>query len=311
MQDLKELYRYWLDHPAEEKILCTIVAKEGSAYRTPGAKKIVLKDGRSCGSLSGGCLEGDIVRAALKKWSDTPFTQAFSTMSDEDRLMGYQTGCAGVITILFEKLPSGVDEIARYLPYGARTDIAGIAISLSPENLGERIFLNEISSGAEEGRFIDPWVEPIQLYVVGCGANARPFAALVPPLGWGITFLDYRAGNIIPETQSVKSCILPIDQIGGAIPEGINNFVVLMTHNYEADMAIVGQLAGKSFGYLGCVGPRKRFEQIVQDLARFAGTKIDPEWAKRVRAPAGVKQGRTPEDIAFSIIAEMQFGRVA
>jgi xanthine dehydrogenase accessory factor len=311
MRDLKELQNYWHQHEDDEKILCTIIAKDGSAYRGPGSKKIVLKNGDSCGYLSGGCLEGDIIRTAIDEWDRAPFTRAFSTMSDEDRLMGYQTGCSGIITILFEKLPSDISEMEKYLPYGENSDIAGVAISLKEKDLGDRIILDRISSPSMDGYFIEEWVEPIKLYVVGCGANARPFAELAPPLGWEVTFLDYRQGNVIAENSSVTSKILPIEQISQAIPEGKNTYVVVMTHNYEADMAIVRQLNKKSFGYLGCVGPRKRFEQIQADLKKFNHVEIDRDWAKTVHAPAGLKQGRSPEDIAFSIIAQMQLGEAA
>ncbi len=307
MRDLKELRDYWAENSPKDLILCTIVKKSGSGYRGVGAKKIVQQNGDSCGYLSGGCLEGDIIRSALDRWDQTPFVQSFSTMSEEDRLMGYQTGCAGIIDILFEPLPAEMSQMDKYMPFGAKNDIAAISVSLDPETLGQRIAL-EIIPERSDDFFIDPWVEPLALYVLGCGANARPFAEIGPPLGWDVTFLDYRQGNVLPETQNIQSRVLPLHQIADAIAEGPRTAVIIMTHNYEADLSIVGQLNGKSFGYIGAVGPRKRFQQMKEDLRKIHKINLDEDWVTGVHAPAGLKQGRTPEDIAFSIIAEIQFG---
>lgn len=306
MRDIKDLQAFWRDNAGQDLMMCTIVGKSGSGYRGTGAKKIIKKDGVSCGQLSGGCLEGNIVTTALSRWDDGPFLQSFSTMSDEDRLMGYQTGCAGVIDILFEHLPPAMDRMTEFLPYGDSTGMQGIAVSLAGKTLGQRDILMDALVAKNDDVFIDPWIEPLHLYVIGCGPNARPFAELVPPLGWDVTFLDYRQKNTI-KGNGVNSLIIPVDQIGRHIEHGARSAVVVMTHNYEADLSIMAQLNGRPFGYIGCIGPRKRFEQMKNDLQSFHQTIMDEDWAITVRAPAGLKQGHSPEEIAFSIIAEIQF----
>ena len=307
MRDLKNLRAYWSNNSDQKLMLCTIVRKNGSGYRTISAKKIIRHDSDSCGYLSGGCLEGDIVRTALERWNEAPFLESFSTLSESDRLMGYQTGCAGIIEILFEHLPNDIQFMDNYFPFGPKHNIEAVAVNLDAEKLGQRNTLQHQSESTDT-LFIDPWIEPIELYVIGCGANAHPFADIAMPLGWDVIFLDYRTGNIIPERPGVQSHILPLDQIGRSIPEKNQTAVVVMTHNYEADLAIMGQLNKKDFGYIGCVGPRKRFDQMHDDLKSQHNIILDKNWAKQVHAPAGLKQARTPEDIAFSIIAEIQFG---
>jgi len=310
MRDLKDLQNYWRINAEQDLALCTIVGKKGSGYRSAGAKKIIRHDGDFCGYLSGGCLEGGIVAAALSRWNEMPFRQSFSTMSEEDRLMGYQTGCAGVIDILFERLPQDTTGIANYLPFGGKSGVAGVAISLNEKTLGQRRLLAQAGEKTENVYF-DPWVAPVSLYVIGCGPSAGTFAEIAPALGWDVTFLDYRQGNTVAERPDVVSKILPVGEICDDIPASPRTAVVVMTHNYEADLAIVAQLNGRNFGYIGCVGPRKRFEQIGQDLEKLKSITLDAAWAEKVHAPAGLKQAHAPEDIAFSILAEIQFGMAA
>lgn len=306
MRDLKNIQKFWHDHAASDKALCTIIGKNGSGYRGLGAKKLILKTGETCGYLSGGCLEGDIIRTAMDRWDEMPFIESFSTMSDEDRLMGYQTGCAGIIDILFERLPNEVSDMHLYLPYGDRNDVGGIAVSLHEQNLGQRTITTERAAG--DHTFIEPWIKPLNLYVLGCGGNANPIAELAPSLGWDVTFLDYRDGNIIDNNPDVISKIIPLSQFGENVRQGARTAIIVMTHNYEADLDIIGQLNGKQFGYIGFVGPKKRFDQLCEDSKNIHQIEIDPTWASHVHAPAGLHKARTPEDIAFSIIAQIQFG---
>lgn len=306
MRDIKDLQAFWRNNAGQDLMMCTIVGKSGSGYRGIGAKKIIRRDDTSSGYLSGGCLEGDIVRTALDNWDKAPFRQSFTTMSEEDRLMGYQTGCAGIIDILFERLPGTIDRMTDFLPYGKKENIAGVAVSLDSQTLAQRTALYTLPAMRDDKIFIDPWIEPLHLYVIGCGPNARPFADLAPPLGWDVTFLDYRQKNVI-ERDGITSLVVPVGDIGRHIADGPRSAVILMTHNYEADLEIIAQLNGRKFGYMGSVGPRKRFEQMKTDLPAFHNIEMDQTWAETVKAPAGLKQGRSPEDIAFSIIAEIQF----
>lgn len=306
MRDLKLLQHFWRNNVNAPLILATLVGKRGSSYRAPRAKKIIRSDGQSAGMLSGGCLEDDITRNALDHKHDLPCIKSFSTMSDEDRLMGYQTGCAGVIEILFEHLPQDLSEMEKYIPYG-ENNFAGVTVSLADETLGQRSLLKSMPEHHKENVFFDRYTRPVNLYIIGCGADAYPFADLAPALGWNVTFLDYRDGFTIENTADVTSRIHPLKDIAETVPEGQDTAVVVMTHNYEADLDILRGLNGKKFGYLGCIGPRKRFQQIKSDLKKFHSFTMDADWAARIHAPAGLKKARTPETIALAIVSEIEF----
>jgi xanthine/CO dehydrogenase XdhC/CoxF family maturation factor len=303
MRSIVHLQNFWRGRQGEALALCTIIRKEHSGYRAAGAKKIVAREGASCGLLSGGCLEGDIDRVARENWDAMPFIHSFSSMAESDRLLGYQTGCAGRLHILFERLPEEAPCRELYLPYGAHPEAAGVAVSLSGGTLGARRFATS-NERANDNIFFDPWIEPIALHIVGCGIDAHPFAELAPPL----RFLDYRSDAALPDACAPHrmETYAPAE-IARVIPERPHSAVVLMTHNYEADMTILAALSGKKLGYVGCLGPRRRYEQMKQDLAALRNVTLDEAWEKRVHAPAGLfTSGREPECIALSIVAQIQ-----
>jgi xanthine dehydrogenase accessory factor len=305
MRDMVDLRQFWQNNEGQKLALCTLVRKQHFGYRAIGAKKIVTLEGTSCGLLSGGCLEGDINKAARDNWDKMPFIQSFSTMDEADRFFGYQSGCSGVIDILFEVLPPDID-MDLYFPFGDDLKAKGISVALNDPKSTNRIFSDEVT--IDENVFFDPWVKPINLYVIGCGADAPAFAELVPPLGWTLRFIDYRGGFSLPDKYlPYHAEIMPLDDIAQQIPESDRTAVILMTHNYEADMAIFSKLIDRKFGYLGCLGPRKRYEQLKADLLKMQNITVTPEWESIVHSPAGLfVNGRSPEEIALSIIAQIQ-----
>lgn len=304
MRDLRNLRKFWAHHLHTGLVLCTIVGKSGSGYRGLGAKKLVAHAGDSCGRLSGGCLDGAIVAAALDGARAFPFRETFSTMSEEDRLFGYQSGCAGTIDILFERIRADAC-IDDYLPFGADARFAAMAVSLEDESLGARHRLQSLPEASDAKTFVDPWRKPVHLALIGAGPHACVFESLAGNLGWDMRVLDYRADHAV-DMQAAACAILPVADLGAQVPQGGHVAVVLATHNYEADLRIMAQLAGGHFGYFGCIGPRKRFEQMTQDLLRFHHVTLAPAWAASVKAPAGIFKGNTPEDIALSVVADIQ-----
>ena len=86
-----------------QTLLATVVQVEGSTYRRPGARLLVTEDGRYAGSISGGCLERDLVeRARTLTRTGTPALVMYNT-TDDDLVFGFATGCRGVVRILVER----------------------------------------------------------------------------------------------------------------------------------------------------------------------------------------------------------------
>jgi len=119
VKDILNIRQFLTEKIASDRlVLCTITGKRGSSYRTTGARKIIALNGGSSGLLSGGCLEASIEKAARERFDELPFTMTFDMLSDDDRLLGYQTGCQGAIDVLFEAVPRNavIDELIPFDP---------------------------------------------------------------------------------------------------------------------------------------------------------------------------------------------------
>lgn len=307
MKDILSIREFISRRRANERlVLCTLVRKTGSSYRTVGAKKVISLNGESLGLLSGGCLEASIEKVARENYNQLPLVKIFDMLSDDDRLLGYQTGCQGAIEILFEKIETETD-IDLLLPFGPTPRAAGVRVDLRPEFLGERVFVSE-SANPQKDFLIEPWIEPVELYLIGCGADAKSYVPLADTLGWTIKFLDYRRdlveGGGFPEGSARHA---PLSRLTEYIPSGPRVAVVLMTHNFESDLEILKGLNRHQIGYLGCLGPAQRFERLKVDLKSLHGIDLNPALEKVAFAPAGIlTSGRSPEEIALSIVAQIQ-----
>jgi xanthine dehydrogenase accessory factor len=307
VRDLADLREFWQKRPGEPMALCTLIRKRGSSYRAPGAKKLILLSGGGCGLLSGGCLEADIENTAREGWNEMPFVRSFTTATPDDKILGYQSGCAGVIDILFEQIPTDAKNIDLYIPFGLHAPSDNVSLSLDKGRKIRRAWSSEGSTSKEEPLYVDRWIKPVELYVVGCGIDAAPFEGFSAALGWHTRFLDFRESHI-GNIPNGKATIIEREKIAEQIGAGDRTAVILMTHNYPADTSIMAGLANRELGYLGCLGPRIRYEQMKSELRDTAHIAIDNDWEERVvHSPAGLfANGRAPAEIAFSIVADIQ-----
>lgn len=107
MKEIKSILAAWERHKYEEEtiFLATIVKVQGSTYRQPGARMLITASGEMIGSISGGCLEKDILEHTRVSMKENNFiTVTYDTTADEDIIWGFGLGCNGVVTVLIERL---------------------------------------------------------------------------------------------------------------------------------------------------------------------------------------------------------------
>jgi len=152
-------------------------------------------------------------------------------------------------------------------------------------------------------------VEPaVSLIAIGAGNDVVPLIAMAEILGWETTVIDGRPAYAKKE-RFVPSCQVLLSKPENVISQiEIDNrtVFVLMTHNYNYDMAMLQQLLIKNVIYVGMLGPKKKLDRILGEL-RDQGASFTEEQLASVHSPVGLDIGaETSEEIALSILSEIK-----
>jgi xanthine dehydrogenase accessory factor len=156
--------------------------------------------------------------------------------------------------------------------------------------------------------FIELLQPAVSLIIFGAGNDAIPMVQLASVLGWHVTLVDGRANYAVPERFALakKIIISKPDQALSQIIFDERTVVVLMTHNYNYDMAMLRRLLPLQLPYVASLGPKKRLQRMLDELQDEA-MNITPEQLKSIYGPAGIDIGsENSDEIALSIIAEIQ-----
>ena len=340
-------------HNGKSSFLATVVKVEGSTYRQPGAKMLITSTGNLVGTISGGCLEKDILehtRVSLPEGK--PIVVTYDTTTDEDVLWGFGLGCNGVIQVLIE--PLHPDHSLNPLVFmgrcfhtrqpgivatvvaveGAANVQVGQRLTLDPQGRANtdltdnywtatllkeaRLNLQHQNSSFHQYQLaqgkVDVFLElikpPPHLIIFGAGRDVIPVAEFAQALGWRLTIVDCRADGVTKErfVKADKVILTRREMIHQHINISVDDdpMVVVMTHNYLDDLAILKVLMPSNIRYLGCLGSRQRITRLLRDLGA-EGREYTPAQQQKLHAPVGLNIGAdTPEAIALSIIAEIQ-----
>lgn len=345
MNELARLLGAYDDCVANGKrvVLATVVSVTGSAYRRPGARMLVTDSGETIGTISGGCLERDVAERAVPVFeTGKPAYVVYDTR--DDAAWGIGMGCNGEIGVLLEPLlnagpmnPLNLLRMARdsgddaalavvyradgtlvhqcgtYFVCGPDTSVEddpaehwiGVLHAAMQQTLRERRSRSQaISFPDGTGQtFIEFLPQPVGLTIFGAGDDAQPVAALAGSLGWRVTVADHRPAWVTAE-RFPGAGLHPVR--AEDVPLRSGDFILVMNHNYETDKAVLRRLAERSARYVGILGPRRRTERILADLAGEGITPTDAvleTWHYPVGLDLG---GETPAEIAVSIVAEIQ-----
>ena len=159
---------------------------------------------------------------------------------------------------------------------------------------------------------VEVFVEVIQpatpLIIFGANRDAIPVVKFAASLGWDVTIVDCRSDEATLQRLAIASKIILTrrEVIHKQVSVDENTIAVVMTHNYLDDLEILKTLLPSPIPYLGILGPKQRTEKLLQDL-HAQGISYSNEQLQKLYAPVGLDIGAdTPEQIALSIIAEIQ-----
>ncbi len=335
-----------VDFGQRKAALATVIKVHGSSYRSPGARMLITDDGRWVGSISGGCLEGDALRKARQVMSENQaMTVTYDTREESNQNLGIGLGCNGVIDVLIEPVIPGsasnpVSLFENFLrteqPLALGTvfspkshagqklllDAQGNAQNTAPANLPKELngdLLKIFESRKSETRHYDTatgqldifleLVQPsIKLILFGAGFDARPVSQLAKSLGWEVEVTDECVAHIapvfFPDADKLSLCQREFVRRDFAITP--YTACVLMSHNYEYDRDVLRTLISEETPYIGILGPRKRFDKMVDEFSR-EGIVLSGGQLRKIHSPIGLDIGaEAPDEIAVSIIAEIQ-----
>jgi xanthine/CO dehydrogenase XdhC/CoxF family maturation factor len=166
MNELASILSACAAHPGKTAALATLVQASGSTYRRPGARMWISSDGQSVGSISGGCLERDVIEKAQGiLQTGQAVLLAYDTTSEEDVVFGAGTGCKGAVHILVEAARPG-SPAAEWIQFVGRLfqqRRSGVAAAvfrvegLVQTQPGDRLMLGP--DGEVTGKIQDPALE--------------------------------------------------------------------------------------------------------------------------------------------------------
>jgi xanthine/CO dehydrogenase XdhC/CoxF family maturation factor len=169
-------------------------------------------------------------------------------------------------------------------------------------------FKNYTSDDHNITAFIEVIKPPVSIIIIGAGNDVVPVVNMADILGWETTVVDGRA-NYAKQERFVSAC-----QVLVAKPENVleqitideHTVFLLMTHNYNYDMAMLRQLLGKTVTYIGMLGPKKKRERMLNEL-KDEGSNFTEQQLSVLHSPVGLDIGaETSEEIALSILAEIK-----
>ncbi len=284
-------------------VMGTIVRTWGSAPRPVGSLVVIRDDGLVTGSVSGGCIEDDLVdRVRAGALAATKPQKVTYGITAEDAFK-FGLPCGGTLELVLEPVTaaSKVSELLARIIEGKQTlrtlDMATGRVTLA-EGTG-----TDVLSVTDE-RLITVHGPRWRLLIIGAGQLTHFVAQMALALDYQVTICDpreeYADGWLVPGTTLVRT--MPDDTVVEFRPDR-NTAIIALTHDPKLDdLALIEALKSSAF-YVGAIGSKKNQQARRDRLVEFGvtGTQMD-----RLHGPIGLKNGaRTPSEIAVSILAEL------
>ncbi|HEY4205936.1 MAG TPA: XdhC family protein, partial [Puia sp.] len=156
--------------------------------------------------------------------------------------------------------------------------------------------------------FIEFLPPPPALVIAGAGNDVAPLVEITSLLGWHTTVVDGRPHHATRERFPKADVILVArpEEVLTRLPADAHTLFVLMTHNYNYDLALLRELLQKDYPYIGVLGPRKKLDRMLEELQQ-AGLILDEQQLSALHGPVGLDIGaETAQEIAVSIVAEIK-----
>jgi xanthine dehydrogenase accessory factor len=294
--------RDWVD-AGRRVVMATVIRTWGSAPRPIGALTAIRDDGMVVGSVSGGCIEDDMIDQVRKGElvKDKPATTRYGVSAEEAKRFGLP--CGGTLELVLEPLTKDsalgelLTRVERHELVSRRLDMESGRVALAPATSNDQLTFDGKALVTVHG---PRW----RLIIVGAGQLSNFLAQMAQGLDYQVTICDpreeYAEGWDVPGVDLKRG--MPDDVVIEMNPDG-HTAVVTLTHDPKLDdMALMEALKSPAF-YVGAIGSTKNNDARRERLSEF---DLSQEEIARLHGPVGLKLGaKTPPEIAIAILAEM------
>ncbi|MFL1011440.1 XdhC family protein [Flavisericum labens] len=296
-----------------KSVLVTVVGLDGSSYRRPGVRMLILENGEMIGAVSGGCVEKEILLQS---------ESVFKT--EEPKIMTYdgkyRLGCEGVLYILLELFhPDATFEksfkdclksrhafqIQSYFSkeLGSVPEMGSI---VKIDNNDFSIQGKQLSKPEHLNVFTQTMPPCFKLVILGAEHDAVQLCKYAALTGWEVTIVTgHNEAKTIENFHGANQFFSISPEEVSEIPVDEQTAVVIMSHNFAKDLRYLVALEESRPIYIGILGPTKRREDLLSQFIEYC-PEIDSELLDIIHGPAGIDIGsETPQEIAVSIISEI------
>ncbi len=289
---LRDGHRLWL---------VTVAETFGASPRPPGSMMAMRDDGIIVGSVSGGCIEDDLVARREQYTGAKPVYESYGVSADEARRFGLP--CGGQLKVLVEAAvtPAALDEVIAGIEKGEvfsrEVDLQTGAWRLQPAQAGDAV-----QCGPD--RFVCIHGPRWRLLLIGASEIARYMAEIAGSLDFQVFICDpreeFQRAWRVDGTGWIDG--MPDDAVLAFRPDG-HSVIVAVSHDPKLDdMALLEALKSAAY-YVGAVGSAKT---SVERRKRLLDFDLSAAQVARLHGPVGLALGsRTPPEIAVAVLAEL------
>ena len=292
-------------------VLATVVALEGSSYRRPGVRMLLLEDGKMVGAVSGGCVEKEVFRQA-----ESVFNTGISKVMTYDGR--YRLGCDGILYILLESMDMTEENLktlndildsrksfeieSYYQKEHTENKAFGSVLKMAGETFA---FQKGFEPSSENEIFNQRMDASFQLILIGAEHDAVRLCSMAAMTGWQVTVVVHPKEEKTLEDFPGASELIADE--GDTLDLSIDNetALVVMTHSYVKDLRYLISLQKSRPAYFGLLGPARRREKLFNELLEM-NPDIESVFLEQIYGPAGLDIGaETPQEIALSVLSEI------
>jgi len=283
--------------------LGTIVKTWGSAPRPVGAMVAIRDDGQVVGSVSGGCVEDDLIEKTRSRIFEKPHPQLVTYGVTNEEATRWGLPCGGTLQLVMEplqdesRIPELLQKIGEQQLVRRRLDMESGRVALEAGRWQDVLeFDGRVLSSIHGPRW--------RLVLIGAGQLTRYLAEMAHMLDYHVTVIDpreeYANGWDLASVPLERG--MPDDLVREMNLDG-HSALIALTHDPKLDdLALMEGLKSAAF-YVGAIGSKKNNDARRKRLEEFDVSKDE---IARLRGPVGLYLGsKTPPEIAVSILAEM------